>query len=80
MERPMKNIRFAMVVLVAGLLVAAACKKNPKHEEGPAESAGEEIDEAGREVKEETKEAVDDTGDAADEAGENVEEAVEGDN
>jgi hypothetical protein len=74
----MKNIRFAMLVLAA-LSIVAACHKKPKHEEGPAESAGEEIDEAGRDVKEGTQEAVDDTGDAADEAGENVEEAVEGD-
>jgi hypothetical protein len=79
MERPMKNTRFAMLVL-AVLLVAVACNKKPKDPEGPAESAGEEIDEAGREVEQGTKEAADDVGDAADEAGENVEEAVEGDN
>lgn len=48
------------------LALAAGCKKNAEHSEGPAESAGEEIDQA-------TEEA----GDKMEEAGEEVEEATD---
>jgi len=49
-------------------LVAAGCEK-----EGPAERAGEQIDEAMDEVKE----AADDAGDHLQEAGQEVKEAAE---
>lgn len=55
-------------VFAALALLAAGCEK-----EGPAERAGEQLDEAMDEVKE----AADDAGDHLQEAGEEVKEAAE---
>jgi hypothetical protein len=71
------NFVWIATLLLSASLCFAGCHKEPKHEEGPMESAGEEMDEAGHEVKEETKEAVDDTGDAVEEAGDNVEDKTD---
>jgi hypothetical protein len=68
----MKYIQPAMLILAVAL--ATNCASNQKEPDGPAENAGEKVDEAA----EDTKEAADDAGDKieekTDEAKENVEE------
>lgn len=73
----MNFVWIATLLLVASLCVAGCKKKAPEHEEGPMESAGEEIDETAQEAKEETKEAAEETGDALEEAGDKVEDKAD---
>lgn len=63
--------------LIATLLIlgVSACDR-----QGPAEKAGEEIDETYNEVKEDTREAAEDTREAAEEAGEYIEKQTSPDN
>jgi hypothetical protein len=62
----MTKIAITLTSLALALLLATGCKKKAEHTEGPAESAGEEIDQAGEEA-----------GDKIEEAGDNVEEKTD---
>ena len=64
-----------MLILIAGVFIIGlgGCPE----EEGPAERAGEEIDEAMEEAGEEAEDALEDAGDAMEDAGERLEESVE---
>jgi hypothetical protein len=74
-EKPMKN--HAIVLSVLAALAIVGCHKKPKHEKGPMESAGEEVDEAGRKAKQDTDEAVEEAGDKAQEAGDKIEDKTD---
>lgn len=64
---------FALSLLVGMMALGlAACE-----EEGPAEQAGESVDEAMDETGENVDEAMDEAGESVEEMGENVEEAAE---
>jgi hypothetical protein len=60
----MKYLKPAMLIL--GVAVAAACASSQKEPDGPAENAGEKVDEA-----------ADDTAQAAEDAGEKIEEKAD---
>jgi hypothetical protein len=63
-----------------GLLFGTAlfgCGGNKPQPEGPAEKAGEAVDDAARDVKDEAKDAAEGAGDAAEEAGDKIEEKTE---
>lgn len=60
----MMTLVFAMSILVG----VSGCKKEPKHEEGAMESAGESVDEAADDASDATEEAAEDTGDKVEEA------------
>jgi hypothetical protein len=60
----MKSWKPYLVVLTAALV--GACASNQKEPDGPAENAGEKVDEA-----------AEDTADAAEDAGDKVEEKVD---
>jgi hypothetical protein len=64
-----------MMILIAGIFMIGlgGCPE----EEGPAERAGEEIDEAMEEAGEEAEDALEDAGDTMEEAGEELKESVE---
>ena len=62
----MSKSSVALLALSFTLLAAAGCKKEPENNEGPMESAGEEVDEA-----------TENAGDAVEEAGDNVEDAAD---
>lgn len=68
----MKYVKPAMLILATAL--STGCASNQKEPDGPAENAGEKVDEAA----EDTKEAADDAGDKveqeADEAKEKIDE------
>lgn len=59
--------------ILAALLLLAGCNG----EEGPAEQAGEEIDEAVDDAEDTVEEAAESAGDAMEEAGDDVEEATD---
>jgi hypothetical protein len=62
----MLKISITLGSLVLALALSSGCKKKAEHSEGPAEAAGEEVDQA-------TEEA----GDKIEEAGENIEEKTD---
>ncbi len=62
--------------LLLGTL-ALGCGGSKPQPEGPAEKAGESVDDAARDVKDEAKDAAESTGDAAEDAGDKVEEKTE---
>jgi hypothetical protein len=65
----MRKLSITLLALSFTLLVGATgCKKKPAEPDGPAESAGEEIDEAGDEAGDKVEEAGDKVEDAADDA------------
>jgi hypothetical protein len=74
----MKHYRIALLALATLLVVVGCKKKEPEHQEGPMESAGEEIDETGREIEQETEEAADEAGENIEEAGDAIEEKTDG--
>lgn len=55
-----------LMALALAMVMATGCKKKAEHNEGPLESAGEEVDEAGEKA-----------GDKIEEAGDNVEDATD---
>ncbi|WP_437481630.1 hypothetical protein [Sorangium sp. So ce1014] len=63
--------------LLLGGIVIVGCGGSKPQPEGPAEKAGEAVDDAARDVKDETKDAAESTGDAAEEAGDKVEEKTD---
>ena len=67
MKHAMSWIAFVFAVL------AVACGGNDKPAEGPAEHAGEKVDEAAEDVKEKAEEAGDKMENAADKAEDKVE-------
>lgn len=64
---------FALLFALGGGAVLSGCE-----EQGPAEEAGEEIDDAVEEAGEEIDEAAEETGDAVEEAAEEIEEETDG--
>lgn len=64
-------------VLASTLLLLAACNKKTENAEGPAESAGEEVDQAAQETGENMEKASEETGEALEEAGDKAEDATE---
>ncbi len=68
------NARNALIALMMGLgLTVAGCAD----EEGPAEKAGEQIDQTMEEAGDEVEEATDEMGGKAEEAGDEVEEKTD---
>jgi hypothetical protein len=65
----MKKTWIVQLVIASSLLLGAtACKKKAHNNEGPMESAGEEIDETAKDASDATEEAAEDTGDKVEEA------------
>ncbi|KYF84464.1 hypothetical protein BE20_52095 [Sorangium cellulosum] len=62
-------------LLVGGVVLG--CGGSKPQPEGPAEKAGEAVDDAARDVKDEAKDAAESTGDAAEEAGDKVEDKTD---
>lgn len=62
----MTKISMTLLALALAMTMATGCKKKPVNNDGPMESAGEEIDEAG-----------DKAGDKIEEAGDKVEDATD---
>jgi hypothetical protein len=58
----------AVVALALVMLGVAGCKKKAETAEGPAESAGEEVDQAAENAEEKTEDAVENAGDKVEEA------------
>lgn len=73
----MRNARMALALLTTALWLAACGDKNPEHNDGPMESAGEEMDETADDISEGTEEAVEETGDTFEEAGDDIEDATD---
>jgi hypothetical protein len=69
----MKFIQPAMLILVGAL--ATHCASNQKEPDGPAENAGEKVDEAA----EDTKQAADDAGEKIEEKADEAKEKVDDD-
>jgi hypothetical protein len=67
----MNYVNPALVIL--GALLAAGCASSQKEPDGPAEQAGESVDEAA----EDTKEAVDDAGEKVEEKADEAKEKME---
>ena len=64
----MRKLSITLVMLSCAALLAVGCKKKSETSEGPAESAGEEVDQAGEKAGDAVEEAGDKVEDAADEA------------
>lgn len=64
-------------VMLGAALFAGACGGDQKRAEGPAEEAGEAVDEAADDAKDTAEEAGDDAKDAAEEAGDKIEDATD---
>ena len=64
----MTKIATTVTVLTLALLMMGGCKKKAEHNEGPMESAGEEVDQAGEKAGDQVEEAGDKVEDAADDA------------
>lgn len=62
----MTKISMMMLALALSMVMATGCKKKAEHNEGPMESAGEEVDEAGDKAEEKVEEAGDNIEDATD--------------
>ena len=73
----MTNLRITTLLLASLLAVAGCKKKDPEHEQGPMESAGEEVDETADEVREDTSEATEEAGDSLEEAGDKIEDKTD---
>ena len=71
--RPTKTATLTAAAFAA-LLLLAGCSEE---EQGPAEKAGEQIDETTEEMKDSAAEAAEETGDAVEEAADQVEEATD---
>lgn len=69
----MKYLKSAMVILGMGL--ATSCASSQKEPDGPAERAGEKVDEAA----EDTKEAAEDAGEKVDQKADEAKEKMEDD-
>lgn len=70
-------------VLLASLLTGfalAACGGNKEPAEGPAEHAGEKVDEAAHDTKEGVEKATEKTGEAVEDAGDKVKETTKDEN
>jgi hypothetical protein len=65
-------------IAITGVLLGTTfgCGGRDQHAEGPAENAGETVDEAADDTKDAAEEAAEDTGDAAEDAGDKVEDAT----
>lgn len=73
-----RTARGWMPLFVAVALAAAGCAGDQKKDaEGPAEEAGETVDEAADDTKDAAEEGADETKDAAEEAGDAVEDATD---
>jgi hypothetical protein len=72
----MKRLASSILVLIAvlGLSIAVGCSKKDE-EKGPAEKAGETVDDAAKEAGDAGKKAADDMEDAADEMTDAVKDA-----
>ncbi len=75
----MKSIKlvkplFAAVVLMIGL--AGCQKKEPLAEKGPAEKAGQQIDQAAAKARDETSKATEKAGQQIEKAGEKIQDAA----
>ncbi|WP_437673544.1 hypothetical protein [Sorangium sp. So ce131] len=57
--------------------MAFGCGGSKPEPQGPAEKAGEAVDDAASDVKDETKDAAESTGDAAEKAGDKIEEKTD---
>ncbi|KYF68642.1 hypothetical protein [Sorangium cellulosum] len=62
-------------LLVGGMVVG--CGGSKPQPEGPAENAGEAVDDAARDVKDEAKDAAESTGDAAEDVGDKIEDKTD---
>jgi hypothetical protein len=69
----MKYVKPAMLILGAAL--AASCASSQKEPDGPAEQAGEDVDEAA----EDTKQAAEDAGEKMEEEADEAKEKMEDD-
>lgn len=69
--------RIRRTLAAAGIFMAVAALTACSEEQGPAEKAGEEIDEAAEEFQDEAGEAAEEAGDAIEDAGDSVEDATE---
>lgn len=72
----MKKTIWACAITTAAL---AACSHHDKPAEGPAEKAGEKIDQAGRDTKNAAKDASEKAGEKTEEAGQKVKDKANGD-
>ncbi|MGK4001779.1 hypothetical protein WMF31_04075 [Sorangium sp. So ce1036] len=70
----MKTVYLSMVVLGS---VAFGCGGSKPQPEGPAEQAGEAVDDAARDAKDEAEDAAESTGDAAEDAGDEIEDKTD---
>lgn len=66
----------SMLALLLGTLLFG-CGGNKPQPEGPAERAGEAVDDAARDVKDEAKDAAEEAGDKVEEAGDKVEDKTD---
>jgi len=69
-------VKTVYLTLVLGAL-AVGCGGSKPEPQGPAEKAGEAVDDAATDVKDEAKDAAEETGDAAEKAGDKVEEKTD---
>ena len=69
--------QFCACVVTA--IALAACSHHDKPAEGPAERAGEKVDQAGADTKDAAKDAADKTGEKTEEAGEKIKDKANGD-
>jgi hypothetical protein len=72
-------MRTTSILFAVAALGVAACHDN-KPAQGPAERAGEKVDDAAEDTKDATKEAADDTKEAAEDTKSNVERKTDEDN
>ncbi len=61
------------------LALAAACSHHDKPAEGPAEKAGEKVDQAGRDTKNAAQDASEKVGEKTEEAGQKMKDKANGD-
>jgi hypothetical protein len=76
----MKQVKWMALVSAASLVVACGGSNQDSdvpESDGPAENAGEEIDEAAEGAEEATEEAAEETAEEVEEAGDEMEEAFE---
>lgn len=77
----MKKLKLMALVSTVALGMAACGGSNQESDvpdsEGPAESAGEDIDEAAEDAEETTEEAAEETAEEVEEAGDEMEDAAE---
>ncbi|XXT17933.1 hypothetical protein WME94_47670 [Sorangium sp. So ce429] len=69
----MKTVYLSLVLSC----LAFGCGGSKPEPQGPAEKAGEAVDDAATDVKDEAKDAAESTGDAAESAGDKVEEKTD---